>query len=318
MPVDLEETVDIFQLKDSKSSWGRALPESAIALLDAEAPELPGFAVLEKVGAGGFGAVYRARDLLLDREVAIKVLLPHVAEQSGAHDRLLREARALARIRHPNVVAIYGVLRDGERLAMVTEFVRGRALDGVLEEQGPFDAGDACDVGVQTARALSAVHAAGLIHRDLKAANLIREPGGRVVLADFGLGMSLRGDVSREELGRRSGSPLFMAPEQVRGEAPDPRTDIYGLGVVLYNLLSGAFPVHRERLQELLSAIEHGDWFPLSLLRPELPRGLLRIVHRALSRDPAERFQSAEAMAEALETALVQIRAGRGGNDAAA
>src|SRR6185503_4559039 len=170
--------------------------------------------VLEKVGQGGFGAVYRARDDKLDREVALKLLLPRSPLDTGVRENVLREARTLARVRHPNVLTVHAVLEQGEEIALVTEFIEGRSLADLVREQGPLSASEAAQTGATLCRALAAVHAAGLVHRDVKPANVLRERGGRLVLTDFGLGMLLGGGKAPEQLGFVAGSPLFMAPEQ--------------------------------------------------------------------------------------------------------
>jgi hypothetical protein len=274
-------------------------PESA-------APRFPGFEVLDKAGQGGFGAVYRARDLKLDREVALKVLLPQAQGASPpgpyatAKARFLHEAKALARVRHPNVLAIHSVLEEDDRIALVTELIQGQPLSEVLEQQGPLSAGEAAQTGVEICRALAAVHAAGLVHRDVKTPNVLRERGGRIVLADFGLGVFLAEGKNVETCDFVAGSPLFMAPEQIRGEAIHPRVDLYSLGIVLYNLSTGKFPVTARSIPELFGKIKTGALTPLRDARPDLPEAFTQVVTKALSLDPDARFQSAGEMEQAL------------------
>jgi hypothetical protein len=188
------------------------------------------------------------------------------------------------------------------------ELIEGQSLAQILEEKGPMSAAEAAQVGIELCRALAAVHGAGLVHRDVKTANVLRERGGRIVLTDFGLGVLLGADQPRRGAGALAGSPLFMAPEQVSGGGLDPRTDLYALGVVLYNLSSGKFPVKTSNLDALLERIESGSLLPLRDARAEIPEDFAQAVMKACARDPAARFQSAGEMERAL---LVCRGAGR-------
>lgn len=272
---------------------------------EGQPPEIPGFTLLEEIGRGGFGAVYRARDEILGRQVALKVLLPEWQDRAGARDDILREARALASIRHPNVVTVHGVVDDGESLALVMELIDGVPLDRMVERSGPFGAVETAHVGIEICRALAAVHAAGLIHRDLKTSNIARERGGRIVLMDFGLGLPLDGEAETRASGSIAGSPLFMAPEQIDGGKLHPRTDIYTLGVALYHLSTGRYPADGEDLADLLAAIQAGRLVPVRDARPDLPAGVARVITRSLATQPEKRYQSAGEMEQALLECLV-------------
>jgi hypothetical protein len=263
-------------------------------------PSFRGHEVLEEIGEGGFALVYRAREEKLEREVALKVLLPLPGRDESAEERFLNEARALARVRHPNVLTLYGILEQDGAKALSTELVRGRSLDRVVHEDGPLAPGEAARIGTDVAWALEAVHAAGIVHRDVKSTNVILEDGGRTVLADFGLGVFLcrpgPGGAGRSA----AGAPLFMSPEQARGGPVDPRTDIYSLGVLCYHLLTGDFPYRADDLETLFSRIEEGKATPLEEARPGVPPALSATVMKAIRPAPADRFQSAREMAEAL------------------
>jgi serine/threonine-protein kinase len=266
------------------------LPEAALAF--------EGFQILEAVGDGSFGTVYRAWDEKLEREVALKLLAPG-PQGTTVRESLLREARALASVRHPNVLTIYGVLEAQGAMALSTEFVAGKNLATVLNESGPFAPREVLAVGIDLCRALTAVHAAGIVHRDVKTTNVLLEPSGRVVLADFGLGVrpSQPGEPHYRGV---AGSPAFMAPEQVRGAEVDRRTDVYGLGVVLYNLLSRRLPHGGKDVEGVFESILGGGAPQLVEICPDAPPALSQVIHRALSRRPEDRFESAEAMADAL------------------
>ena len=252
--------------------------------------------LLERVGQGAFGDVYRAWDPRLDREVALKLL----KRRDGHHDSMgslvIDEGRLLARVRHPNVVSVYGADRIEGRVGLWMEFVRGRTLEAVLRDHGPFGAQEAVLIGLDLCRALSAVHRAGLIHRDIKAQNVMREAGGRIVLMDFGTGREDLGDMPVE----LAGTPLYLAPEVFGGVPATARGDIYSVGVLLYHLVTQTYPVKGRTVGDLRDA--HGasrrSW--LRDDRPDLPDAFVQAVECAIAVDPADRYESAGAMEAAL------------------
>ncbi len=261
--------------------------------------------VLDKIGDGSFGEVYRAWDPVLDREVALKLRRlgpPGRAPERGS--QYIREARRLARLRHPNVLAIHGVdIHDG-RVGLWTELVEGRTLDRCLEEDGLMCSYEAVLVGLELCRALAAVHGAGLVHGDVKAANVIREKGGRLVLADLGAATEI---TVRNNPGEGVYlSPLTTAPEVLEGKAPSPGDDLYCLGVLMFRLLSNAFPVEAKDLKGLRDAHMLGRRRSLRDLRPDLPGYLVRVVERAIAADPGERYASADAMERDLDTVFLR------------
>jgi serine/threonine-protein kinase len=257
------------------------------------------FHLIAPVGRGTFGEVYQAHDTQLDRQVAVKLLW---ADRSSPAlvERLLREARMLARLRHQNVVAVYGAEEHDGRAGLWMEYVKGVTLHDLVASRGPMSAHEAGLVGQELCRALAAVHQAGLVHQDLKAGNVMREEGGRVVLMDFGAGR-LR---DRIGAGGVSGTPLYVAPEVLRGQEPDVRSDVYSLGVLLYHLVTGSYPVNARGLTALVEAHERREREPLPDSRPDLPDPFVQVVERALRHDPADRFPSAGAMQLALGRAL--------------
>lgn len=248
------------------------------------------FELKERVGAGGFGEVYRAFDPALQREIAVKLLRPdrHSGPSGGGesqNEAILREARAMARVAHENLVPIYGVdTRDG-RAGFWTAFVRGKTLSDLVKLNGPFGPRETVNIGIDLCRAVSAVHAAGLLHRDIKTGNAMREEGGRILLMDFGL--TERAD-SQTFLG---GTPGYMAPELLRGAPASVRSDIYALGVLLYHLLTGKYPDR------------DGSGWTLLAARPDLPPAMVRTIHKAMDPDPAGRFASVAELASELPSA---------------
>lgn len=258
--------------------------------------------ILDKVGEGSFGEVYRARDTQLDRVVALKLLRRHRAAPGERTDpRILHEARLLARIHHPNVAIVHGADERDGRIGFWMEFLQGRTLSELLQEQGPFGARETVVIGLDLCRALAAVHREGILHRDVKAQNVIRETGGRIVLTDFGIG---RDQETPAESGL-SGTPLYLAPEVLAGEEASVRSEIYSLGVLLYHVATGQFPVWGSSLEELRQAHEQGQVRRLRDVRPNLPDAFVQVVERALERDPERRHASMGALEQALREVLV-------------
>ncbi len=248
--------------------------------------------LLDEIGRGASGVVYRAWDARLAREVALKL----VADDGTP--MILAEARRLARVKHPNVVNVHGADSIDGRVGLWMEVVSGRTLDEILRGQGPFSASEATGIALDLCGAVSAIHAAGLVHRDLKAQNVMREQGGRLVVMDMGTSV----DVTREEAGVRSlaGTPLYMAPELFDHGAPSVASDIYAIGVLLYRLVTAAFPIEAQTIGDVRRAHADGALRPLRQLRPTLPRDFVRVVERCLEPDPASRFQSVASLEYAL------------------
>jgi tetratricopeptide (TPR) repeat protein len=278
------------------------LPEPAPVSPTSSAGRWGPFELLQKIGDGAFGDVYRARDPL-HRDVALKLLrASQGTSTTQLTARILHEGRVLARVRHPSVVTVYGAEEHDGRVGLWMEFIEGRTLEAILQAQGPFGAREAALVGRELCRAVAAVHGAGLVHRDIKAQNVMREAGGRLVLMDFGAGQVMQGEVRGG--GRVTGTPLYLAPELLLGGAATVQSDIYSLGVLLYHLATNTYPVRASSLEELKSAHASGTRLRLTDVRPDLPEDFVRIVERALDVDPARRFASAGAMADTLSHTL--------------
>jgi serine/threonine-protein kinase len=257
----------------------------------------------ERVGAGVYGEVFRAFDESLRRDVAVKLLRPSGRSADLLAAKVLNEGRLLARVRHRNVVTVHGVDTHDGRVGLWMEFIRGNTLEQLLERQGPFGGREASLLGQDLCRALSAVHAAGLVHRDVKAQNVIREEGGRLVLMDFGTGLLLEDDEA-VKASPVAGTPLYLSPEVLAGADASPQSDIYSLGVLLFHLVTGSYPYVARSLAELRRMQERGERKRLHDLRPDLSEGFVHVVERALESDPAERYASVGAMQRGLTHAL--------------
>jgi serine/threonine protein kinase len=271
--------------------------------LNAEAPLSWGpFTVISEIGRGSFGTVYRAIDPNLQLEVALKVIKSDNPDAPIDMARALDEGRHLAKVRNSHVVRVYHAERIDNEVGLSMELIKGRTLDRLVREQGPYSAGEAMLIGLDLCKALAAVHAAGVIHGDVKAHNVMREEGGRTVLMDFGAGK----DVKRDQRpgGDFAGTPLYIAPEIFQGRSRTVTSDIYSLGVLLYYLVTGSYPVEGSTRTEIARRHDQREpRKPLRDVRADLPDGFIRVIDRALAEEPRERYQSAGA----LEAALVQV-----------
>jgi hypothetical protein len=260
--------------------------------------------ILEEIGRGSWGEVYRAFDPTLRMEVALKLLVPGETGGEAAAERFLSEARRLARVRHPNVVIVHGADRHEGRYGIWTELIRGQTLEKYAEAHGTLGPREAALIGLDLCRALSAVHGANLVHRDVKASNVMRENGGRIVLMDFGSGADLpaQGDIKTSR--HIHGTPLAMAPEQLHGEIAGATTDVYGLGSLLYWLVSGRYPVDATTFVEVAQKHARREYVPLRDRRADLPRDFIQVVERAIAPDARDRYASAGGMEQALAATL--------------
>jgi serine/threonine-protein kinase len=254
--------------------------------------------LLEQVGRGSFGEVYRAWDTRLDREVALKLLPADRASGEEETQSIIHEGRLLARVRHPNVLTIHGAEQIGGQIGLWTEFVRGETLEALLSAGTVFTPAQVTEIGVDLCRAVGAVHAAGLLHRDIKANNVTRAIDGRIVLMDFGAGRD-RDDGSASDL---RGTPLYLAPEVLRGEPATIQSDLYSLGVLLFRLLTGVYPVSGQTVAEIKDAHQRGERRGLREMRVDLPSGLSRVVERAIDPLPERRYKSAQSLTADLES----------------
>ena len=274
--------------------------------MQGESPHRLGKYVLKSLlGKGGMGAVYRAEDTRLNREVAIKILPRRLAEHPHAVERFLREARATARLDHPNVISVLDVDQQGGRPFLVMELVRGKSLQAILEA-GPLPWREATQIIADCCLGLAAAHAQGLIHRDLKPGNILRTNEGLAKLADFGLAKSLAGEETNHltSTGNLLGTPHYMSPEQCQGEPLDPRSDLYSLGATYFALLTGRPPFSQSQPLQLMFAHCSAPIPDPRTLQPEVPASCAAIVQRSLAKQPSGRFGSAEEMLRALRSVL--------------
>jgi serine/threonine protein kinase len=260
--------------------------------------------IVQRIGGGGFGDVYRAHDPMLQKDVALKLLRVGRRPSERSEATILREARRLASVRHPNVLTVHGAAEQDGRVGLWTDLIRGKTLETILQQDGRMSAEEAALIGCDLCRALAAVHAANLVHRDVKTENVMREAGGRIVLMDFGLVVERPSTGLADTRASLSGTPRFMAPELFRGQDSGVAADVYALGVVLYRLVSSRFPFEGA-LRELVEAHRRGDApVPLRDVRSDLPSRFVRIVERALERDPERRYASAGEMERDLAECL--------------
>jgi serine/threonine-protein kinase len=246
-----------------------------------------------KIGAGSFGTVYLAWDPALEREVALKVL-----QAAGRSQTVMQEGRLLARVRHPNVVTVYGIDEYEGTVGLWMEWVEGLTLTQVLTARGLLGSHEAALIGIDVCRALAAVHKAGLLHRDIKAQNVMREAGGRVVLMDFGAGEARTETAAGEP--QVIGTPLYLAPELFDRKPATIASEIYSLGVLLYYLMTGRYPVEGGSFEAIAAAHARRHKTPLAERRPDLPPALVQVIEEALAPDPARRPRGAWAMEHAL------------------
>jgi serine/threonine-protein kinase len=266
------------------------------------------YEVLEVVGCGGMGIVLKGHDRQLNRHVAIKVLAPHYATSAAARQRFAREAQAAAAVVHQHVLAIHGVSEGGKLPYLVMPFVAGQSLQERISEHGTLDVKDVLRIGMQAAEGLAAAHAQGLVHRDVKPANILLENGvERVLLTDFGLARAID-DASLTRSGIIAGTPQYMSPEQARGDAVDHRTDLFSLGSVLYAMCAGRPPFRAETTMGVLRRISDVPPRPLQDVNPDVPAWLASIIERLLAKSPDDRFQSASEVAALLERCLAHLQ----------
>ncbi|MFI9570114.1 serine/threonine-protein kinase [Microbispora rosea] len=256
------------------------------------------------VGRGGMATVYRARDQRLGRAVALKVLAPQLAHDDRFRDRFVRESRMVASIDHPNIIPVYEAGERDELLFIAMRYVEGSDMRKLVQSEGPLPVGRANPLFVQIASALDAAHAHGLVHRDVKPANILVTRSDHVYLTDFGLTKSSSAEAGLTSHGHFMGTPRYVAPEQIRGLPVDGRSDMYAFACVVYEALAGQPPFQRDTELALLYAHVSHDPPPLTPYRPDLPHAVNAVLTRALAKSPGERFETCQAFVSALRDAI--------------
>ncbi|HSB54925.1 MAG TPA: serine/threonine-protein kinase, partial [Gemmatimonadales bacterium] len=254
------------------------------------------YSLERELGRGGMGAVYLARDLRLDRPVAIKVLPPELAVRPELRERFLRETRTAASFSHPNIVSVYSVEETPGLLFFVMSYIEGETLSQRVKRQGPLPVPEALRLLQEVAWALSYAHGRGVVHRDIKPDNVLLEKStGRALVMDFGIARSVAA-TGLTQVGEAVGTPHFMSPEQAAGDAVDGRSDLYSLGVVAYFAVSGRLPFDGESAQAVMVAHISQPATPVSRFRPDLPGPLAAAIDRCLAKAPEQRFATGESL----------------------
>ena len=251
---------------------------------------------------GGMADVYQGHDRLLNRRVAVKVLHSQLSNDDAFVKRFRKEAQAAANLTHPNIVGIYDWGQVDQTYFIVMELVEGRSLRDVLKSEGTLLPRRAVEIAADMSAALSVAHRAGLVHRDIKPGNILLAPDGTVKVTDFGIARVENSELTRA--GTSLGTPSYMSPEQCTGRPVDARSDLFSIGIVLYQLLTGEKPFQGNSAHALIHHILHTTPERPTALNPALPASVDRLMERALAKNPADRFQSAEEFLQALEAAL--------------
>lgn len=277
--------------------------------------QIGNFRILEQLGQGGGGTVYKAQDTTLHRTVVIKVLPPELVNDEGARKRFLREARLASQLDHPNICTIHSIEEAGNLYFIVMQWIEGRTLKQIVAQR-PLDLGSAMSIALQVGDALVAAHSKGIIHRDIKSSNIVITDRGQAKILDFGLAKlaepgqgasATMTDLTRS--GAHLGTPSYMSPEQASGELTDHRGDIFSFGVVLYEMLTGKLPFTEKGRStvDVMHAVIHDAAPALSASRADMPASLQGLLDRALSKSPRDRFQSAREMLSALQAVAREI-----------
>ncbi len=293
-------------------------PVSLDFLSPAGHPEMLGrigrYDVERMIGSGGMGIVLKGFDTELHRVVAIKVLKSHLAHNGAARRRFAREAQSAAAVVHEHVIPIYDVQSDGEMPFLVMQYVPGQSLQARVDERGPLDPKEILRIARQAASGLAAAHAQGLVHRDVKPANILMEESvERTLISDFGLARTVD-DATLTRTGIVAGTPHYMSPEQASGQSVDHRSDLFSLGSVIYFMCTGRPPFRAEHALAILHRICHDPHRPVDEVNADVPAELAEVVDRLLAKAPADRFRNAQELEQRLESILAGLQTGQRSN----
>ncbi len=259
------------------------------------------YQIIQVLGAGGMGQVYKVRNVISERVEAMKILLPNLESNQELADRFLREIKVQASLEHPNIASLHTAQRVDNQLLMIMEYVEGESLDR-RAERGRIPIHEGVDYIMQVLLALAYAHSRGVVHRDIKPANMMVTPKGVVKLMDFGIA-KMAADRRLTQTGRTVGSLFYMSPEQIKGQDPDPRSDLYSLGVALYEIVTGTLPFKGDSDYTIMAAHLQQSAIPPIEVDPRFPTALNEVIMMSIAKDPGQRFQSADAFRGALENA---------------
>lgn len=265
------------------------------------------YSIVSELGRGGMGVVYKAHEESLNRFVALKVLGKHLSEDENFVERFKREARSAAALNHPNIVKVYAIDEFNGQHYFAMEYVEGSSILQIVKQQGPMAPVAAARLILQTASGLGAAHAKGILHRDIKPANLLLDEHGLVKIADFGLALLAAGNTRLTATGMFMGTPGYLSPEQCLGEGVDARTDIYSLGVTLYEMLTGVTPLNADSPLALLRQIIEVEPKDVAELRPEVPDTLRRILKKMMAKKPDDRYRDCPTLIADLQNWLASV-----------
>ncbi len=280
-PIHPSEQIFISQTRTILKSMKELLPGTTLA---------GKYKIIEVLGRGGMGIVYKAEDTKLKRSVALKFLPPELIQDEEARERFVLEAQAAAALSHPNICTIHEIDEEEDRSFIAMEYVEGQTLRAKIEK-GPLELDEVLDISIQVAEGLEEAHKKGIIHRDIKSANIMITEKGQAKVMDFGLA-KVKGSTLLTREGTTLGTVAYMSPEQARGEIVDNRSDIWSLGVVLYEVLCGQLPFKGDREASILYSVVHEEPKPLKAIEPEIPFELQQIINRALKKKPESRYSS--------------------------